>query len=64
MPYWEGAGALGFGGGWFPLFGGMLGGMMLQDFLTPDVTVMADGDGMDGFGGGDFGGGDFGGGDF
>ena len=76
VPYWEGAGAFGFGGGLFPMFGGMLGGMMLHDLLTPDrIFDSADGDGGDSgdsgdfgdFGGGDFGdfgGGDFGGGDF
>jgi hypothetical protein len=74
VPYWQGAGSLGFGGGLFPMFGGMLGGMVLHDMLTPDVTVIDDrydgndvGHGDDGgfFGGGDIGGdGDWGGGDF
>jgi hypothetical protein len=76
VPYWQGAGSLGFGGGLFPMFGGFLGGMVLHDLFTPDVTVVEHdsggwGDaggwgGSDdgGWGGGDFGGGDFGGGDF
>jgi hypothetical protein len=71
VPYWQGAGAFGFGGpSLFPMFGGFLGGMVLHDLFTPDVSVhdqagFGDG-GFDGgdFGGGDFGGGDFGGGDF
>jgi hypothetical protein len=67
VPYWQGAGSLGFGGGLFPMFGGFLGGMVLHDLFTPDVTVIDDqggfGDGDDdgGWGGGDFDGGDFGG---
>ena len=69
VPYWQGAGALGFGGGLFPMFGGFLGGMVLHDLFTPDVTVIDGdhggfGDGGGDFGGGDWGGGDFGGGDF
>jgi hypothetical protein len=74
VPYWQGAGSLGFGGGLFPMFGGFLGGMVLHDLFTPDVTVIddrggfgddGDWDGGDGgWGGGDFDGGDFDGGDF
>ena len=68
VPYWQGAGSFGFGGGLFPMFGGFLGGMVLHDLFTPDAVVhdqggFGDGDGG-GWGGGDFGGGDFGGGDF
>ena len=70
VPYWQGAGSFGFGGGLFPMFGGFLGAMVLHDLFTPDAAF-ADhdqggfGDGGDGgWGGGDFGGGDFGGGDF
>jgi hypothetical protein len=76
VPYWQGAGSAGFGGGLFPMFGGFLGGMVLHDLFTPDVNVIEDqgdfgdsgdggdwGDGGDGgWGGGDFDGGDFGGG--
>jgi hypothetical protein len=78
VPYWQGAGSMGFGGGsLFPLFGGFLGGMILHDLFTPDVAHAGDLGGFDGGhggdwgGGGDFGGGgdwggggDFGGGDF
>ena len=68
VPYWQGAGSLGFGGGLFPLFGGFLGGMVLHDLFTPDAAHAADlgeaGGDSGWFGGGDFGGGDFGGGDF
>jgi hypothetical protein len=70
VPYWQGLGSMGFGGGGlFPFFGGMLGGMVLHDLFTPDVAL-ADhggfgGDPGDGGWGGDFGGGgDFDGGDF
>jgi uncharacterized membrane protein YgcG len=67
VPYWQGAGAFGFGGpGLFPMFGGFLGGMVMHDLFTPDVVVHDQGgfgDGGWGDGGGDFGG-DFGGGDF
>ncbi len=63
IPYWQGAGAFGFGGpSLFPMFGGFLGGMVLHDLFTPDVVVHDQGGWGDG--GGDFGGGDFGGGDF
>ena len=58
VPYWQGAGSLGFGGGLFPMFGGFLGGMVLHDLFAPDVTVIDD---QGGWGGGDFDGGDFGG---
>jgi hypothetical protein len=71
VPYWQGAGAFGFGGpSLFPMFGGFLGGMVLHDLFTPDVVHdpggWGDGGGWGGgdWGGGDFGGGDFGGGDF
>jgi hypothetical protein len=70
VPYWQGAGAFGFGGpSLFPMFGGFLGGMVLHDLFTPDVVVgdqggWGDGGGGWGDGGGDWGGGDFGGGDF
>ncbi|MDX6410063.1 MAG: hypothetical protein QOE13_3134 [Gaiellaceae bacterium] len=74
VPYWQGAGMMGFGGGGlFPMFGGFLGGMVLHDLFTPDVSFADTGDvgggwgdsgGGDWGGGGDFGGGDFGGGDF
>jgi hypothetical protein len=71
VPYWQGAGSMGFGGGsLFPLFGGFLGGMILHDLFTPDAAHAGDFGGFDGGqggdwgGGGDFGGGDFGGGDF
>jgi hypothetical protein len=79
VPYWQGAGSLGFGGGsLFPLFGGFVGGMILHDLFTPDPAHAGDVGGFDGGpgdrvgdwgggdwgGGGDFGGGDFGGGDF
>jgi hypothetical protein len=63
VPYWQGAGALGFGGGLFPMFGGFLGGMVLHDLFTPDVAVADHGDTGGDWGGGDFGGGDWGGGD-
>ena len=63
VPYWQGAGAFGFGGpSLFPMFGGFLGGMVLHDLFTPDVVVHDQGGWGDG--GGDWGGGDFGGGDF
>ena len=65
VPYWQGAGSFGFGGGLFPMFGGFLGGMVLHDLFTPDVIDHGQGgwgDGGDGgWGGGDFDGGDFGG---
>jgi hypothetical protein len=65
VPYWQGAGSFGFGGGLFPMFGGFLGGMVLHDLFTPDVIDHDQGgwgDGGDGgWGGGDFDGGDFGG---
>ncbi len=69
VPYWQGAGAFGFGGpSLFPMFGGFLGGMVLHDLFTPDVVPdqggWGDGGGGWGDGGGDWGGGDFGGGDF
>jgi hypothetical protein len=70
VPYWQGAGAFGFGGpSLFPMFGGFLGGMVLHDLFTPDAGVhdqggWGDGGGGWGDGGGDWGGGDFGGGDF
>ena len=68
VPYWQGAGAFGFGGpGLFPMFGGFLGGMVLHDLFTPDAVVHDQGGWGDsgwGDGGGDWGGGDFGGGDF
>lgn len=73
VPYWQGAGSMGFGGGsLFPLFGGILGGMVLHDLFTPDPAHAGDFGGFDGgdqhggdWGGGDWGGGgDFGGGDF
>jgi hypothetical protein len=72
VPYWQGAGSMGFGGGsLFPLFGGFLGGMVLHDLFSPDPAHAGDFGGSDGDwqggdwgGGGDFGGGDFGGGDF
>jgi hypothetical protein len=67
VPYWQGAGAFGFGGpSLFPMFGGFLGGMVLHDLFTPDVVVHDQGGWGDGGGWfgdfGDFGGGDFGGG--
>jgi hypothetical protein len=69
VPYWQGAGAFGFGGpSLFPMFGGFLGGMVLHDLFTPDVASIDHGGfggdwggGDGGWGGGDFGGGDFGG---
>ncbi|MGH9012102.1 MAG: hypothetical protein ACRDYF_19985, partial [Acidimicrobiia bacterium] len=66
VPYWQGAGSFGFGGGLFPMFGGFLGGMVLHDLFTPDVIVHDQGGFGDGggWGDGDFDGGDFGGGDF
>ncbi|HEU5448016.1 MAG TPA: hypothetical protein VFW57_03300 [Acidimicrobiia bacterium] len=69
VPYWQGAGAFGFGGpSLFPMFGGFLGGMVLHDLFTPDVVHdqggWDGGGGGWGDGGGDWGGGDFGGGDF
>lgn len=71
VPYWQGAGAFGFGGpSLFPMFGGFLGGMVLHDLFTPDIVHdqggWGDGGGWFGDfgGGGDWGGGDFGGGDF
>lgn len=70
VPYWQGLGSMGFGGGGlFPFFGGMLGGMVLHDLFTPDVSAVDHGgwggDSGDGGWGGDFGGGgDFDGGDF
>ncbi len=67
VPYWQGAGAFGFGGpSLFPMFGGFLGGMVLHDLFTPDVVHDPGGwgDGGGDWGGGDWGGGDFGGGDF
>lgn len=77
VPYWQGAGSMGFGGGaLFPLFGGILGGMVLHDLFSPDPAHAGDFGGFDGdqhgdawggddWGGGDWGGGgDFGGGDF
>jgi hypothetical protein len=57
VPYWQGAGSFGFGGGLFPMFGGFLGGMVLHDLFTPDVTAI-------GHDQGDFGGDFGGGGDF
>ena len=65
VPYWQGAGAFGFGGpSLFPMFGGFLGGMVLHDLFTPDVVGHDGGFDGGGFDGGGFGGGDFGGGDF
>ena len=65
VPYWQGAGAFGFGGpSLFPMFGGFLGGMVLHDLFTPDVIHDQGGWGDGGWGGGDWGGGDWGGGDF
>jgi hypothetical protein len=73
VPYWQGAGAFGFGGPslLFPMFGGFLGGMVLHDLFTPDVAFGQDqgdfgdgGWGDGGFDGGDFGGDFGGGGDF
>ncbi|HEV3363660.1 MAG TPA: hypothetical protein VG795_05865 [Acidimicrobiia bacterium] len=67
VPYWQGAGAFGFGGpSLFPMFGGFLGGMVLHDLFTPDVTPVDHGGSGGDWGGGDWGGGDggWGGGDF